>query len=305
MKRILIVDGSPVMYAQWSKVGHLKTTTGIMTGLRYGFLRSVRAYASTLLCDKVVIVWDSKGAVVKAEGRPEYKANRPWTTAKASMYSQLDELKQMLGLTTYTQAEAAGYEADDLIGTLTRSLEKEGHDVWIVTPDHDMLQLVSDNVTVVWKGTTDKGIKWTKQLMMREKGIGPKGWLLYKAMQGDKSDNLTAAVTSKDSLDIVASLLKGLELTEQLTSSAEENLEILDRALDDPSASIQFIRNSISAVKSEILQNIKIMALTDPPDMVIKKGLRDKAGLTKLFVNLEFKSMMQHIDELTKPEPVE
>ena len=115
METILLVDASPLVYSNFDKIGHLSTSTGEPTGLRYGFMRSVRSYAERTSATKVVICFDTLGTPIKASNVPEYKLNRETTPTKQKMYNQVPALKEMIRLTWYSQAEAPGYEADDLI----------------------------------------------------------------------------------------------------------------------------------------------------------------------------------------------
>lgn len=292
MGKLLLIDGSPLMYQQYTTVGFLKTKSGIPTGLRYGFLRAVRAYREKVKPTKVVITWDSKGPVKKAEGRAEYKANRPWSEGKQSMYDQLADLKKMLSLTAFTQVESEGYEADDLIGTLTRQMEMQGHEVVIVSPDHDMLQLLSPKVMQCYtKGKVFQrmDVEW----MLQEKNCHPKAWLLMKAIRGDASDNLKGvgvsnaiAVAIEKVVSAHAGKLSGPWYT------VEDALKTL--TLMGP----QECADALASVKDAVNLNMKIMALAEPDTMDIVKGLKDKVALTKLFEELEFKSVMKYVNEL-------
>lgn len=148
MARLLLIDASPLIYANYAAMGHFSTKAGIPTGIRYGFLRSVRSYAEKLKADRVCVVYDHPSAVLKASQVESYKADRVTTEGKLKMWSQIPDLKELVKLTRWAQAEAEGFEADDVIGHLAREFAKQGHDAFIVTPDNDMLQLISDRIHI-------------------------------------------------------------------------------------------------------------------------------------------------------------
>jgi len=124
---ILLIDASPLIYSNFNSIGFLESENGEPTGLRFGFLRSTRSYTEKNQADRTVLCFDLPGLVKKAEGHSTYKSNRVWTEEKNKMYGQVPELREMLSLTKYTQADAEGYEADDVIGSLARQMESQGH----------------------------------------------------------------------------------------------------------------------------------------------------------------------------------
>ena len=131
--RYLLIDASPLIYAAWNSVGKLAVQSGPhkgeLTGLRFQCVRSIRAYARDTGANKVVICYDTPHPVKKAEGRAEYKSNRTMTDDKRQMYEHVPALKEMISHTWWTQVEAPGYEADDLIGFFTTTLHRQGQEV--------------------------------------------------------------------------------------------------------------------------------------------------------------------------------
>lgn len=197
---ILLVDASPLLYQVYETVGHLSTTTGEKTGTRFGFLRNIRSWKKETGANKVVVVYDSPGEVKKAEGFSEYKSNRKMTDRKTEMYGQLPGVKELVGLTGWSQAEAAGYEADDIIGTLARKFDEKGYEVCIVTPDKDLLSAVTQRVSVMLTGRpkTDKKAKshviYDMARVVSESGVTPRILPLKKALFGDKSEDRKSVV---------------------------------------------------------------------------------------------------------------
>lgn len=290
MDKILIVDASPLIYAVWDTQGHLATTKGQLTGLRYGFLRSVRSYQERTKSDKVVICFDVKGPIKKAEGIQSYKSNRVFTDDKAKMYSQVPGLREMLSMTKWTQIDAPGYEADDLIGAVVRAKAPRGHEIAIITTDNDMAQLVTDNVKIFMPGKKGKKDFSKDDLAIKaEWSVWPEHLLLWRSIVGDKSDNIEAAVVLGKDLqtDMLSSLEKFRARGVLLAPSHLMQISPMFKQLaDNPN------------VFPKICSNYNLMSLVTPTEMSITKGRKDVEGLTNLFMELEFKSMISKIDEL-------
>lgn len=279
MAHYLLVDAAPLLYSNYSTVGHLATSTGVLTGVRYGFLRGVRSYANRMKADKVVITWDSPGLIVKAEGMEEYKSNREWTSDKEKMYAQVPDLKKMLSLTCWTQVIAPGFESDDIIGFLTRKLVVQKQEVTIVTVDNDMLQLVGyPNVKVFTPG--GKGTIKDDEYVRATYGVSAVQLLAFRACAGDKSDNVQGFL-SESKHPMLREWLKGTTTVESACAAVLEQLK--------------------DTVEENVFKNnLRVMHLHDPGEsLCIQKGFRDKAGLEAIFNELEFKSMIKYLDELT------
>lgn len=287
---ILVVDASPLIYSVYNTQGHLKTSTGIITGLRYGFLRSIRSYQNKCKADAVAICFDLPGAVRKAEGREEYKSNRPLTEAKKDMWSQVDELREMLALTKWAQLDAEGFEADDLIGAVARAKAAHGHRVLIVTPDNDMAQLVSENVNIFYPKETKKANQFKGPDGVKEQfGVRPDQLLAYRAFCGDKSDNLDGLIRGEAERKRLAECFDRIK-------TFREPEQLFDAAVEDPNVAVE------EGMRDAFLANVKIMDLPSPDEIRVRKGAKDKAALTTLFETLEFKSMMKFIPELVGEE---
>lgn len=296
--KILVVDASPLIYATFSKVGHLSTSSGIPTGLSYGFLRSIKSYQTKTKANKVVLTFDLPGAIKKAEGREEYKSDRIFTEEKSTMYGQVPDLRKMLSMTKWTQIDAQGYEADDIIGAVARAKGSRGDDVVIVTTDNDMMQLVNDNVRIWYPAKAAKGKRAaTKDRYVDSSGVfehfgvWPEHLLFYRSLAGDKSDNLKGCPVGDGPLselrDLLAKTPRGWT-PEELQEYTSENL---------PEG------NPLKVLSSEfqeiLANNLHIMDLKRPDNMNVQQGQKDPVALEDLFTKLEFKSMMKFIPELT------
>jgi len=287
---ILLIDASPLIYSNFNSIGFLESGNGEPTGLRYGFLRSTRSYTEKNQADRTVLCFDLPGLVKKAEGHSTYKSNRVWTEEKNKMYGQVPELREMLSLTKYTQADAEGYEADDVIGSLARQMESQGHLVVIVSPDNDMAQLVSENVLIFDPKAKRKTEMYKGPLeVYRDLGVWPEHLLHFRALTGDKSDNLAGPLTGEGwKVKLRAEFAKMPKERVGRDTFINEWWPKMDESLPmwtDPG--LEMYRT-----------NYHLMSLHDPENLNIKKGARDKEQLSTLFDRLQFKSMKKFLDNI-------
>lgn len=284
---VLIIDASPLIYATFASVGHFSTQAGEPTGLRYGFLRSVKSYAEKTKADKVVIAFDLPGQIEKAKDRQEYKANRDWTPEKATMYAQVPALRELLADTWFTQADAEGFEADDVIATIARPLAAQANTVLVVTTDNDLCQLISPRIKI-WMPPKKKDKAWMKDDdWVRENFRVPaKNLLVWRAIVGDESDHLAPATTNRASQVTIEDYLNrnetGSELATDVTDLCPHFLGFLKTVLT-------------SEAMDMFARNLTCMALHDArPRLNLTKGRRDQEVLLKTFHRLEMKSMLAH-----------
>lgn len=279
-KTVVLVDAMCSCYAINAMVGHLATKAGEPTGLRFGMLRVLLNLEKIFTPDKLVVVWDAI-TPVKASGVSEYKANRVMTDGTKKMYGQLDQLKQMLALTKYSQAFAEGYEADDVIGSLSRQLKKEAK-VVIVSTDNDFCQLIEDDHIVVWDPRT-KALR-EQQYVIDTFGRLPREMLFYRAVMGDVSDNLPGLKLSVGEKVALTSLF-GVHLPATLLGP-----EFIATFL-------QLFQKHVKMLSAEeinrVCSNVKVMALVDPPEIELTKGKSDERALAMELDKIECSSFMK------------
>jgi len=294
MANILLVDASPLIYANHNAMKRFKTKGGEPTGLRFGFMRSMRSYVEKTQADRVAICLDLPGEVKKAKGVAEYKANRTWTSEKEEMYKQVPKLMEMLSYTRYATVSAEGYEADDVIAHLAKKFASGNHQVYIVTPDNDLLQVVANNVRI-WMPPKkeNKNKAWFKddQYCLDHFGVHTDHLLWYRALIGDKSDNLGGAISTRYAEELADFFCR--EITHDVPTESMSQM-----LMDVPDS--WFKLNWMSIFE----RNIGIMRLHDPePDeLKIEKGKKDPDALRKLFNELEMKSLVAHVGKYTGVE---
>lgn len=204
-KKLLIIDGSSLMYRAFFALPSLTNKAGMHTGAIYGFTNMLIKHLQTNSYDYICVAFDKSRTTFRTEIYSEYKATRQATPPDLSeQFPVMQEWLQALGLKTI---ELEGYEADDIIGTLANTAQQEGIDTVILTGDRDALQLLDSHVQVM---LTKKGISETKlytpEVFAEEYlGLPPSALVDIKALMGDASDNIPgiAGVGEKTALKLM------------------------------------------------------------------------------------------------------
>jgi DNA polymerase-1 len=165
------------------------TASGQHTNAIYGFATMLLSLLSSEKPTHVAVAFDVSRKTFRSEIFPEYKANRAKTPDE--FRSQMSYLHELVGAFGITQFEVEGYEADDVIATITKRAEKEGAEVFICTGDRDSFQLVNDKTTVLYpkRGVSDLA-RMTPDAVQEKYGMSPTQYPDFAALRGDPSDNL-------------------------------------------------------------------------------------------------------------------
>ena len=188
-KKLVLVDAYALLFRAFFSGRYLSTTDNRPTGALFGFTNMVLSILNNEKPDAIVVCWDAPHRTHRSMAFEEYKAHRPPVDPQLSAQQPVArEIVASLGLQS---AEQAGYEADDLIGTLSVQGVRDGYHVIVLTGDSDTLQLVNDHVHVQ---ITQRGVSEVKTYdadAVRERyGIGPECIADFKALTGDSSDNI-------------------------------------------------------------------------------------------------------------------
>jgi len=165
------------------------TAQGQHTNAIYGFATMLLSLLSTEKPTHVAVAFDVSRKTFRSEIFPEYKANRAKTPDEfRSQMSYLHELVTAFGITTF---EVEGFEADDIIATISKQAERENAEVFICTGDRDSFQLVNEKTTVLYpkRGVSDL-TRMTPEVVQEKYGMSPEQYPDFAALRGDPSDNL-------------------------------------------------------------------------------------------------------------------
>ena len=187
--RVYLIDGYSLLYrAFYALPQSIVTTSGLPTNALYGFTSMVLKLLGSEEEVGIGVVWDSGKPAFRMELFPEYKAQR--TSMPEELRAQLDHLDEILEAMNIPAIRAEGFEADDVLATLSKRLP-EDVELMIVTGDQDAMQLVDGSVKVL---RTTRGVSETKAYgrdeVIEEYGVTPEQIPDYKALVGDSSDNI-------------------------------------------------------------------------------------------------------------------
>ena len=285
MKRLVLIDGKSVFYRGYYAMGALSLADGTPTGGVYGFAAIVMEIVKKINPTKVVVAWDSKTSVSKRRAiYKDYKAGR--VKPGEDFYTQIPLLKTLINDLGWSFVEINDYEADDIIGTLSREADEAGdYETYIISSDLDMLQIVDDN-THMWRIL--KGFTNIEQINVPELetkyGIKKSQFLDLKSLKGDSSDNIPGVPgigekTAAKLLNDYETLDGIYDNLEQITGSTKTKLEA----------------GRDSAYMSRKLAEIMFDAPINLADLPDFKFNHDQviAGLKKL----EFNSLIRKIDQ--------
>ena len=192
MRRLVVIDGKSVFYRGYYAMGALSTSEGVPTGGVYGFAAIAMELVKKLMPDKVAVAWDkAKTSVAKRVAiYPEYKAGR--VKPPEDFFAQIPLLKELIDSLGWSFIELDNYEADDIIGSLGKKVDEvSGWEMYIISSDLDMLQVVDENVKMyrLLKGFTE--LEEIDIAAVEAKyGIKKAQFLDLKALKGDASDNI-------------------------------------------------------------------------------------------------------------------
>jgi 5'-3' exonuclease len=241
--KLLIVDGMALLFRAYyatSYSGYIrKTKAGLPTNAIYGFLQYFFDALNTFRPSHVICCWDMGSSTFRNEQYSEYKQNRG--EAPEELLPQFDLVKDVVSSLGVPNIGLTGFEADDCIGTLSKRL-REHTDVFILTGDHDMLQLVDDRVKVVImkKGKLNYAV-YDPAFLMEERQLTPSQIIDLKGFMGDTSDNYPGVkgIGEKTAIKLlmeyesIEGVLANMEqLPKGVRSKLEANLDMLHLSRD-------------------------------------------------------------------------
>ena len=192
MKTILLIDAFAIIHRAFFAIPELTTSEGVPTNAIYGFFLMVDKAISDFQPEYVAICFDTPKKTFRKELFKEYQSHRPETAAGFKI--QIPIIRDLIDISGLKRIEKPGFEADDVIGTLSKKFSDEDIKILILTGDKDIMQLSRSNVFVITplKGISSINIYGPQQVMERF-GIPPELIPDFKALMGDSSDNYKGA----------------------------------------------------------------------------------------------------------------
>lgn len=188
-EKVLLLDGNSLAYRAFFALPPLTNDQGVHTNATYGFTMMLSKIIEEEKPTKMLVAFDAGKTTFRHESYGEYKGGRQKTPPELS--EQFPYIRKLIDAYNVKRYELPNYEADDIIGTLARQAEKDGHEVVIVSGDKDLTQLATDHITVfvTRKGITDIE-KYTPAHIEEKYGLTPLQIIDMKGLMGDASDNI-------------------------------------------------------------------------------------------------------------------
>ncbi|MBI4235293.1 hypothetical protein HY604_03260 [Candidatus Peregrinibacteria bacterium] len=280
MRKLILIDGNAIIHRAFHALPPFRTSKGELTNAVYGFTSMLLNILNNEKPDYIAVSFDLKGKTFRHEQYKEYKATR--VKAPDELYEQIPRIKEVVKAFQIPIYEIAGFEADDVLGTLAKQAEKESDLMtYIVTGDMDTLQLVTEKVKVLSpvKGFQES-IIYDIPKVLGKYGLSPSQVPDLKGLQGDSSDNIKGVAgigpkTAQSLLQKYGSIENIYNHLEKIPGKVGEKLKN-DRA---------------SAFESKTLATI----ITQVPMSLDLNSCRthhyDPEKILELFKELEFKSL--------------
>lgn len=290
-KRLVLIDGHALAYRAYHALpDDLKTSKGELINAVYGFTSMLLKVLEDEKPSHVAVTFD-KGPSFRDDIYAEYKAHRE--KMPEELRTQMDQVRRVVTTMDIPVYEQEGFEADDLLGTLARQAGDEGVDTLIVTGDMDLLQLVDDHTRVLtsrWR-FSDTVVFDVEGVKGRYDGLEPGRLVDYKALMGDKSDNIPGVYGVGEKT--ATKLLKKYKTLDEVYEHLEQ-------------VSTRF-RNRLEEGREDAFLSRKLARIVrDAPVTLDLEACRvktfDYEEVLDLFHELEFRTL---IDRLPKPQSLQ
>ncbi len=283
--KLMVLDGNSIVNRAFYGVRLLSTRDGLYTNAIYGFLNILQKLVDEEGPDALCVAFDLKAPTFRHLAYEGYKATRHGMPEELAM--QMPVLKEVLGAMNIPRYELEGWEADDLLGTISRRCEAAGWDCTVVTGDKDSLQLITEHTSVKLVSTRmgqTTTREMTPETFREEYGFDPIHIIDLKSLMGDSSDNIPGVkgVGEKTAMDLLRRYHSVREIYERF-----DELELrpaLRRKLDE---------GREMAKLSYDLATIRCDApLAFAPEDALRRPV-DRGALYRLFLKLEFTKMIE------------
>ncbi|MBQ8904336.1 MAG: DNA polymerase I, partial [Oscillospiraceae bacterium] len=282
--KLLIIDGNSILNRAFYGIRLLSNKKGMFTNAITGFFNIYLKLISGFKPDGAAVAFDLKAPTFRHKKYDGYKAGRKGMPDELAM--QLQPVKDLLRAMGVTVIECEGYEADDILGTISAECHKNGHECIIATGDRDSFQLITDRVTVNL-ASNKEDILYTPDKIMEVYGVTPLQMIDVKALMGDSSDNIpgVAGIGEKTALSLI-----------QKYHSIEEISENIDTIEVTKSVREKLIKGEENCRLSYELGTICRCAPIDTDLSVYSFGQRDEVKLAAMLTEFEMFTLLKKLD---------
>ncbi|MDQ1283858.1 MAG: polymerase [Patescibacteria group bacterium] len=293
IEKLILIDGNAIIHRAYHALPPLTNKKGELLNAVYGFSSTILSVIDKFKPDYIIATFDLAGPTFRHKEYKEYKATR--VKADQELYDQIPRVKEVVEAMGIPILEKAGFEADDVVGTIVKNIEKNKLDVEniIVTGDLDTLQLVSSKTQVytMRRGLTDS-VLYDEAAVGERYGLAPSQMIDYKGLRGDASDNIPGVkgIGEKTATE----LLKKYETLE----GVYENIAEIKGAVKD-----KLERDKAMAIKSKHLATIKTDVSVEIDIEKARTQEFDREKLVELFKELNFYSLIKRLPVIEGSDP--
>ena len=283
--KLLAIDGNSIMNRAFYGIKALSNSKGQFTNAITGFMNIYLKEIGQVQPDCAAVAFDLRAPTFRHKANADYKANRKGMPDELAQ--QMPVIKELLTDLGIKVVECEGYEADDILGTLSKACADSGNECFILTGDRDSFQLVSDSVTVRLAGTKETKI-YTPARIMEEYGVQPRQMIEVKALMGDSSDNIkgVSGIGEKTALSLI-----------QQTGSVDSLYEQLADIKLTPSVRAKLENGHQDALDSRFLAEIFLQVPIDTNIESYKLTGGDREKTRELLAGLEMFKLLERLGE--------
>ena len=281
--KLLVLDGNSIVNRAFYGIKLLTTKDGRYTNAIYGFMNILLNLLKEVQPDEVAIAFDLKAPTFRHKMYDGYKATRKGMPEELAQ--QMPVLKELLADLGFVMVSKEGYEADDILGTLSAAVAARGDECYLATGDRDSLQLVNDHVTVLLAATRmgrSETVVMDKAAVEEKYGVSPKQLIEVKSLMGDTSDNIpgVAGVGEKTALALI-----------QKFGSLAGVYENIDDSAIKPGVRTKLTTHKEDAELSRKLAEIDCAIPVETAPGTYKRGEGNAAAAAGLLAELEIHSL--------------
>src|SRR3954469_14403941 len=288
MERLMLLDGNGLIYRGYFALPPLTTSKGELVNAVFGFCSIVLRGIADIRPDYVAVAFDLQGPTFRHEQYADYKATRQ--RMPDDLRDQFPKVREVVKALRIPVYELTGYEADDVIGTITVDAERRGLNTTIVTGDLDMLQLVTDHTRLM---TTRSGVENTilyDPARIEERfGLVAGQMIDYKALKGDPTDNIPGVPGVGEKT--AAKLIREYGTLEALYERVDEVKpdKLRDKLIEHREA--VFMGKDLSTIVRDLPVEFDLEAA--------RLGDYDRETVIRLFREYEFRSLIERLPAMT------
>lgn len=301
MSTLLMIDGNSMANRAFYGVPHLTNAKGVPTNAVYGFLNTLQAAIERFKPDALFVAFDISKKVFRHERYADYKGTR--TGMPEDLLVQMPLIKEALGYMNIETFGIEGYEADDIIGTMSAHQSAAGGESIILSGDRDLFQLVGEQVTVCFPQSKGQEMEIvTPEYLAEHYGLTPARVIDMKGLMGDKSDNIPGinGVGEKTA----KKLLDDYETVENLYAHLDDlkGKKLYDKLLVGKENAL--LSKELATIKRDVPIDFAALDFSfDRPDVARLTTFYKELGLTKLLRKLEAEFGTTTLEDVAKEAP--